>query len=476
MSFAKIFIKTLYKAYILNVIARICEIILFVYIFKMLPISEVGLYSWCGAVIVFFNIGLEMGLKQVLIREFSKLKIQFYKVFLESAKLRAPTVIIALIAFIVWLKFGHSNKSLYISLLLAGGIQIFSVLEGIFLAYLRAEEKQTAANFIMTLNSLFRLIVGALFIIKLNILSVEGLFMALFTAKILVFIITMMLFNKIKEPIQFEAPYDIKEMRRGFIRSSLNFAGIGLIASSQNRLDWLLVSAFFTKVALANWALANRMYEIMIAFLGIFLMTSYPWHCRLMKRKELGTSYNLFFGMYILLSITIGLCLFLGLPEIIQLIWHQKYINAIAPTKILSIAFIFAAINAILYQLLIAKNQENIVLKFAVVFAIIQLISNLILIPRFSIVGAALGMLILYSSASVGYLFLGLKNKLIPKEYLKKLIVSFSPIMLIFMFLNNLHINNFVKINLLLIIFALATGLIFLSKQDKAYLLNIISK
>ena len=77
--------------------------------------------------------------------------------------------------------------------------------------------------------------------------------------------------------------------------------------------------------------------------------------------------------------------------DVIQLISGTEYIDAVPSLKVLSIAIMFSLYAFIYVQCaLIPAKEESVVFRTTCISAVVNVVLNLVLIPRYGIVGAAL--------------------------------------------------------------------------------------
>jgi O-antigen/teichoic acid export membrane protein len=412
--------KTFLGVYALNFIGYSCEIVFFVLLFKFLPITEVGIFAWVTAISAFWNLFVDMGLNQTLVREFAVNKCNYSQILKESMRFRLPIFFTGLLVFFGWVMLSKTDANTYRAVFIACTIQVLNLVDGSAISYLKATERQIKANFIMNFYSGSKMLIGMLLFLWLKVNLSEEVFAGLLLAKIVsIFISFMVLIPILKRDARELSP---RNLDRSLFFASLKFSGINILTTIQNRLDWLIISTFLMKSDVANYSFANKIYEFLQGVSGVALATIYPYLCAnsedVMQKKKMDNLLK--FALFIFSGIAILIILF-G-QDVSRLLWQTKYDASFFSLKILMIGFPLSYLSGILYYLLISKYNEGNILRVLILSTICQTVSNIILIPRYGITAAACGMVILWFLTAIGNLFVyarfnGMKMGQILKTY-----------------------------------------------------------
>lgn len=155
------------------------------------------------------------------------------------------------------------------------------------------------------------------------------------------------------------------------------------------RVDIIILSFYKSTIDVAIYGYAYKYFEFLLA-IPLFLSNSvYPFLLgslkNLRKYYALGQNYILIF---LLLSIIIIVPAWVGSPLIS--IVKKDFIPSILIFRILLIALPVFFITNILQWILIAKNQKTFLLKIYIASAILNILLNLIFIPLYGAIAAAL--------------------------------------------------------------------------------------
>jgi O-antigen/teichoic acid export membrane protein len=266
--------------------------------------------------------------------------------------------------------------------------------ESYCLAWLKAKSHQSAANLLATLDPVGRLLVFGMVVYGFQRGSVIDLLSGVLGLHVLLLATVVVLTLRFARREEGVESNDHTSLFPGksLLRSGITFGLIGLVAVVQNRLDWLLVSTYVGKVELASYSLANKAYEMLVLFMGVAMMTAYPWICR----RDADALFRMKINIILFSLLTFGTIASLGaslyLPDLLSWIWEQKYEEARLLLQLLLPVAALSTVIVILYYQLVARERERSLLAINLVSTGIQFLVNLWLIPRVGAVGAVVGM------------------------------------------------------------------------------------
>ena len=180
-------------------------------------------------------------------------------------------------------------------------------------------------------------------------------------------------------------------------------------------------------------------------------------------------------GIMILLAIPLVVGGIALAPKIVDLVYDASYFPSILAFQILTITAGIIYLSQPFYRTLIAANLQKYIFLITFSGAVLNMILNFILIPKYTLYGAAVATLITYFLVFLLYLiFLKKKTSLSPfnKKYHNVFIISLlASLLMIFLILQPLIF----KLNIILIILIGATFYFsFIFLFDKIFKLNLI--
>jgi O-antigen/teichoic acid export membrane protein len=141
--------------------------------------------------------------------------------------------------------------------------------------------------------------------------------------------------------------------------------------------------------AVGLYSVPYRLIEIIMIFPGLFIVSIFPV---MAMQSELGDTWRTrtqrAYNFLILLAVPLVLFVWLFAAQIIHVLAGNGYEVSADLLKILIVAVAISFLNALLGYLLVARHHEKAILKLAVFTISVNLILNLILIPRFSFYAA----------------------------------------------------------------------------------------
>lgn len=399
----------LLSAYGFSFLSQLCDLLFYIVLFKFLPLAGVGRFSWVMAVMVFVGLVLDMGISPALTREFSQHETSLWPVFWQSSRIRFPGFVLSLLLFAGWVLLRRPQFGLGAAVLLAGLQQVLHAFNTVFAAWLYAAERQPLANLVSAVFSAGRLCVSVGLLVVAGSTNVALLFAALVAVEAFGLGLAWALSQRVApgskaRSQQLDAECgELPGLRSRLKAVGLSFGAITVLAAVQNRLDWLLVSYFLSVEALALYSMANKWYEVANNLVTLALSSAFPWMCR--EGGQCGPGMRVYFKCVLAGSALIGLGGAVAGPEVLSLIWGQKYAGSETAIRLLMLGTIPATFGAIVYRFLIADGSERFIVWVSAVATFIQVGLDVLLIPRWGIQGAVAGMLALVVAVAVLYAY-----------------------------------------------------------------------
>ena len=303
------------------------------------------------------------------------------------------TIIQALCAFIIGLitYFIGFNKYVYISFLLSSGSILRTNL--LYIAAIEDIKKRDFMNIIY--KSIYLFIVTIVFL--LNIKSLNLMLILLVVDEAITVIGT---FIKYKFKIKFTLSKNkeiriVKIYKLGFI-SMLMY----LMMTLNYNIDVIFLKNMTTSEIVGIYSVAVQLSNMLWLLPDAFkdVMTFKTSKEDSIKEIVLVTKYCLYLAFIILILFIIGGKLF------IYIAYGKEFIDSYSVTAILLFGSLSMVLYKIIHPLYIAKGKQWIILKILFAAAIINVILNILLIPRIGMIGSALASVCSYTTC--GYVFL----------------------------------------------------------------------
>jgi len=177
--------------------------------------------------------------------------------------------------------------------------------------------------------------------------------------------------------------------------------------------DTLMLTYFKGAEAVGLYQVAVPLASISFYIINALSFVAFPMISELLARKkikEIGVGLSIFYKYIFFLIFPIALVLFSFAPLAITILFGAKYLGAVIALQILAIGGIFSSIALFNGNVLSALGKAKLSAKIMGFAAITNFILNLILIPLFGIMGAAI------STAVSFFLALIISTMLLKKE------------------------------------------------------------
>jgi O-antigen/teichoic acid export membrane protein len=181
---------------------------------------------------------------------------------------------------------------------------------------------------------------------------------------------------------------------RGLVRTSIPFVAYGILGVIYYRIDTVLLS-LMTNAAVVGWYGAGYRLFDTLNFLPTILMTPilYPVFSKLSISSEerLKLAIEKTMNLLLFFGIPMALGLIFAAPNIVGFLYHRpEFVHTVPALQALAPGLVFLYINAVLGTIIVSTKREK---KFPIMAAIALVFNlglNLILIPVYQHVGAAI--------------------------------------------------------------------------------------
>jgi O-antigen/teichoic acid export membrane protein len=181
---------------------------------------------------------------------------------------------------------------------------------------------------------------------------------------------------------------------RDLIRTSIPFLTYGVLGVIYYRLDTVLLS-LFTNAAVVGWYGAGyRLFDTLVFLPNLVILAiMYPIFSKLSNTSETNLKLAIEKSMNFLLfcGIPIAAVMIAAAPNIIGFLYHRvDFIPAIPVLQALAPGLVFLYVNTVFNTTIMSTKQEKKITIMAAAALVFNLELNLIMIPLFQQVGAAI--------------------------------------------------------------------------------------
>jgi len=383
-----IFKNTFWLA-IAEAVTRFLKLILIIYVARILGATDYGKFNFALAFVALFAIFSDLGLSQITTRELSQdneREKELSSLFSLKILLGLGTLILILVSSFFITPDPVIQKIIWIF----GIYTVISSFGAIVFAFFQARQKMEYQAMTKILEAILVTAVGFFVIFyfpSVINLSYSYLF-AGFTA--LIFILIFFHFKVYKLHLDWQ-----KSIWQRFLSMSWPLALAGIFGGIYSQTDSVMMG-YWGQITQIGWY--NAAYKIIgVTFIPTTLIATsfYPALSKFFQdsKGKLQTVWNYFMDSMIILAIPIVVGGIALAPRIIDFIYDPSYFptgrEAILAFQILIIMAGLAFLSNPFSQILIVANQQKKLFFVTLIGAVINVILNLILIPRYSLYGAA---------------------------------------------------------------------------------------
>jgi O-antigen/teichoic acid export membrane protein len=368
--------------------------------------ADYGVYSLAIVIMTFATTLVSLGLPDGVARY-----IAYFRARGETAKARGITTVSLqlavafsiLISLVLFFGAGYISSNIFhmpglgLALkALAIGLPFFTATNILISTFRGFDRMEPQAYFQYVLfNILFLLLVSILVMLHL---SFANLFYAYAISLILTFV-AMLVYTvkKLPQPLTLSVWQSNAAIRKELIIFSLPVLATAVLATIILWLNILVLGYFKTPEAVGLYNAASPLAKFISDPLALMLLIYTPVASGLCSQNmmdELRRSYIISTKWIVSLTLPFFLVLFLFPEAVLNLFFGPPYMSAAPALRILSLGLIISNFLGPNQSILLAMGQSRFMMWTALVVAIISVILNIILIPPFGIVGAAVAVVI----------------------------------------------------------------------------------
>jgi O-antigen/teichoic acid export membrane protein len=188
-----------------------------------------------------------------------------------------------------------------------------------------------------------------------------------------------------------------KAFIKKLIRESLPMGTVLLVFTIDNKIDTVMLGSIKGSGAVGIYAVAYRVYDVLILGAAYLMNSLLPVLSCYGDLDQWGTKlrriYQKAFDVLLLMGGSVFLATWFLAPLVVQLITQQRFfefLDAVSVLRILSLALFLAYFNHLTGYTIVALGRQRPYLFIALSALIFNVLTNLLVIPKFSYYGAAM--------------------------------------------------------------------------------------
>jgi O-antigen/teichoic acid export membrane protein len=421
-----------------GVLGTVLSYFIVVLISRELGAEGLGQYSFIFAFAGVFFLFSDWGLSSMLIKDLSKNFSKINKYVSNIFSLKLILSLISLFIFLITIFF-IGKENIILPLIIVGFLQLIRVFNNIFYSILRIKQSGKILAIVDLLERIIAFIGALIFlpIYKSLFSFVLVLFVSYSLHTLLLFFYSKNFFN-LKFSLDFN--FLLNLIKKGF-----PFLFIAVFSIIYIELDSIMLSFMKGDVVVGWYNSGYKLISILNMVPVLLLTFGFPIFSKFYQKnkKEFRNLFENILNISIIIMVpTIFGVLILG-DRILEFIYNFNSIESFISFKILIFAQFFIFLTNIMGQLISSADKQIVFGKIAGVGAIINIILNFFLIPKYSLYGAAFATLITYIIMFI-FMYFYIRKKLIKFNLFRYLILPFllsvGMYFLIKTYLLNLHL------------------------------------
>lgn len=361
------------------------------YTARYLGTEGFGVLSFALAFTGIFGVFADFGLNTLTTREVARNQSLAGKYLGNIAVMKVVLAIVTFCLIALAINFlGYQEQTIKVVYLVALSI-IFTAFIGMFNSIFQAYEKMEYISVGRVLSSILML-AGALIAIKQGY-SVVGFASIYFVVSAIAlgysFVVCLwkFVFPKIEIDLEFWKPT---------IKEALPFFLAAVFSVIAFRIDMVMLSMMKGDMVVGLYSAAYRFMEILMFIPAMFVASIYPVlsNFHVSSNESLKYAYQKSFKYLALLGLPIAVGTTILADKIILLIYGSEFNNSVIGLQILIWTIPIIFLTYMFGTMLASINRQDLILKILSICMLLNIVINLILIPKYSYVGASVATVI----------------------------------------------------------------------------------
>lgn len=386
MNTVRIVAKNTGVLFVSQIVSHILGFFYIMYTARYLGAEGFGILSFALAFAGIFGVFADLGLRNLTVREVAKEKSLAGKYLgnIVVMKIFLGVITIGLIALTINL-LGYPLQTINVVYLISLSI-IFNAFSGMFYSIFQAYEKMEYQSLGQILSSVLML-TGALFAIskKFDILEFASIYFTV-NAIILTYAFAVSSWKFVLPKMEIDWGF-----WKATIKEALPFGLAGIFVTIYYWIDSVMLSLMQGDEVVGWYNAAYRLIVVLLFIPSILNMVIFPAMSRffITSKDSLRFACEKYFKYMVIVGIPLGVGTTLLADRIILLIFGVEYINSIIALQILVWSSVFIFLGGAFGRLLEASNHQMTITKITGICMVENVFLNLIIIPKFSYIGAS---------------------------------------------------------------------------------------
>jgi O-antigen/teichoic acid export membrane protein len=370
-----------------NIIALILGLLYSMYTARYLGPERYGIVTFALAFTSIFGTFTDLGLNSLTVREVARDKklIKKYLGNLLLLKLALVILTLAVIAIAINLE-GRDNATIGVVYLIFLSIMV-SAFTGIFNSMFQALERIELIS-IGNLLSSASMLLGAFYAISHGYDVIGYACIYIFSSLVVVAYSSTVFYKKLSQSVPEVDP----NLIRPTLVEAIPFGLTALFSMIYTYVDSIMLYSFQGN-EVVGWYNASYRLVLMLLFIpNVINVVIFPVMSRYYTSSQtfLKLIYTKYFKFMLILCLPMGIGTTLIADKIIMFVVGESYTNSIIALQILIWTTVLTFVGAAFVRLLESTNRQRVITKISLICVFVNILLNLMLIPKLSYVGSSI--------------------------------------------------------------------------------------
>jgi len=338
-----------------------------------------------------FAVFTDLGLGTITTREVSRDKSLQNKYFSNTSILRIGLALLTFISIVLYVNIANFFTHMYppqtvLVIYIIGASIILNGLSGTFTAIFQALQKMEYQSISLIINGIL-MFIGTLLVIYLNkSIIFFALLYVISNFVCLLFILGVYLRKFSLPKFDFDSTF-IKIT----LLAALPLSVVSIFTLIAFRVDTVLISLLKPSMDVGIYSASYRLLEVFLFIPAVFTTAVFPVFSQFFvsAKDSLKFTYQKSFKYLTILSLPVAVGVTLLAQPIILLIYKSSFLPSVLVLQILIWTIPITFLNYIFGSILPAMNRQTTLLKITFISMVFNIAVNLVVIPIYSYVGAA---------------------------------------------------------------------------------------
>lgn len=373
-----------------DILVKIIAFFTSIYLARYFSVENYGTYNFLIVYFTFFNIIGVFGIDTVVLRDIARSKEDLNTVMSNALSIRIITSLAAIVLSILFIQYINNSKGMQYYVLLTAIILLFQNISYLNESLFKACEKMEYYAYTIVLYKFsFAIFIFLIIVLKMNFL---WLLFAFISSE---FIRTLVSYMYTRRSFHYKFTFDIVYWKY-LIRESLPFLVNSVLYIINYRIDVLMLSMIIGNVSVGIYSAAYKLTDPLLFIPSAINLSLFPLIARqfVSKKEAMKRTYIQSTKLIFILVLPMATGIFVLSTKLILIIFGKEYSESITVLQILIASLLFNSLTSMQSSILISTNNQKIITSSILLSCTVNIILNLLLIPNYSYIGAAIATLI----------------------------------------------------------------------------------